>query len=106
MLGAFITFLLLFGLVKIFERGRDDLDNFQIGMVAVVPILCSIVVQVVLGFLYPDPTLILILPLLVLIGMTFFLLWKNLEISKGRSGAYTAAVVLVNFGLGFLLASG
>lgn len=106
MLGALVTFLLLFGLIKIFERGRDDLDNFQIGMVAVVPVLSSVVAQVVLGFLYPEPSLILTVPLLVLIGMTFFLLWKNLEIPKGRSGAYTVAVVLVNFVLGFFLAPG
>ena len=39
MIGAFITFLVLFGLIKVFEKSRDDLDNFAIATVAIVPIL-------------------------------------------------------------------
>lgn len=103
MVGAFITFLVLFGLVKTFERKRDDLDNFNIATVAVVPVLSVIVVSVVLGFLYPNPTLMLSLPPVVLIGMTFFLLWKNLEIPIGRSIVYTIVVLAVNETLGYLL---
>lgn len=103
MLGALITFLVLFGLVKLFERGRDDLDNFQIGMVAVVPILVVVVINVVLGLLYPQPLLMAILPALALIGLTFFLLFKNLEIPMSRSIAYTVAVVVVNEVLAFAL---
>jgi len=67
MLGALITFLVLFGLIKIFERSRDDLDGFQIGTVAIIPILVVVVIQVVLGLLYPQPILMLVLPPLVLI---------------------------------------
>ncbi len=46
MFGALITFLVLFGLIKIFERSRDDLDSLQIGMVAVVPILVVVVIRI------------------------------------------------------------
>jgi len=106
MLGsALITFGVLFGLIKIFERDRDDLDNFQIGMVAVVPILVVVIISVVLGLLYPQPLLMATLPPLVLIGATFFLLYKNLEIPMGRSIAYTVAVVIVNEILAFGLAA-
>ncbi|MGI9357626.1 MAG: hypothetical protein ACR2PF_21025 [Rhizobiaceae bacterium] len=104
MIGAFITFLVLFGLIKVFERKRDDLDNFNIITVAIVPVLAVVLVQVALGFLYPDPTLMLVLPPIVLIGLTFLLLWKNLEIPIGRSIGYTLVVVLVNEALVFLLA--
>ncbi len=104
MLGALITFIVLFGLIKVFERDRDDLDNFSIGMVAVVPIISIVVIQVVLAFVFPEPTLMLILPLVALIGLTYFLLWKNLDIPKGRSAAYTVAVLLTNGVLSFLLA--
>lgn len=93
---SFIMFLSLFGLIRIFERGRDDLDSFQVATVAVVPILIVVLVRVVLGLLYPRPILMLVLPPLVLIGSTFFLLYKNLEISLGRSIGYTVAVVGVN----------
>ncbi len=33
MIGAFFTFLVLFGLIKTFERKRDDLENFNIATV-------------------------------------------------------------------------
>lgn len=102
MLGALLTFLVLVALVKIFERKRDDLDNFSIATVAVVPVLSVIAVRVTLGMLYPNPVLILLVPLIVLIGMTFFLLWKHLDIPASRSAAYTFAVILVNEGVGFL----
>lgn len=104
MIGAFVTFLVVFALIKVFERNRDDLDNFNIATVAVVPVITVILVRIGLGFLYPDPTLMLLLPALVLIGMTFGLLWKNLDIPAGRSAAYTVVVLLVNEGLGLLLA--
>ena len=104
MFGALITFLVLFGLIKIFERDRDDLDNFSIGMVAVVPIISVVVIQVALAFVFPEPTLMLISPLVALIGLTYFLLWKNLEIPKGRSAAYTVVVLLTNVVLSFFLA--
>ena len=103
MLGALLTFLVLFTLIKIFERKRDDLDNFSVATVAVVPVLSIIAVRVTLGMLYPNPLLMLLLPVVILIGMTYFLLWKHLDIPGGRSAMYTIAVLLVNEGVGFLL---
>ena len=103
MLGALITFAVLFGLITIFERDRDDLDNFQISMVAVVPIIVVVLIRVVLGLVYPQPILMIALPQLALIGVTFLLLYKNLEIPVGRSIGYTVAVVIVNEALGFIL---
>ena len=103
MLGALLTFLVLFTLIKIFERKRDDLDNFSVATVAVVPVLSIIAVRVTLGMLYPNPLLMLLLPVVILIGMTYFLLWKPLDIPGGGSAMYTIAVLLVNEGVGFLL---
>jgi hypothetical protein len=106
MIGALVTFFVLFGLIKLFERGREDLDNFTIGTVAVVPVLAAILVRFVVGLLYPDPVILLVLPPLLLIVLTFILLWKNLEIPVVRSVSYTVVVVAVNEGLGFILAAG
>jgi hypothetical protein len=105
MIGAFVTFLVLFGLVKTFERKRDDLDNFNIATVAVVPVLSVILVRIVLSFVYPDPTLMALLPAAALIGLTFGLLWKNLDIPVGRSVIYTIVVLVVNEVLAFFLTS-
>jgi hypothetical protein len=104
MFGIIITFLFLFGIIKIFERKRDDLDSFNIATVAIVPVLSAVLVRVALAFLVPEATLLLLLPPLVLIGMTFGLLWKNLEIPVGRSIVYTVLVVLVNEGTVYFLA--
>ena len=104
--GALVTFFVLFGLIQLFERGREDLDNFTIGTVAVVPVLAAILVRFVVGLLYPDPVILLVLPLVLLIVLTFILLWKNLEIPVARSVLYTVVVVAVNKGLGFILAAG
>ena len=106
MIGALITFFVLFGLVKVFERNRDDLDGFQIGVVAIVPVLVVVVIRIALGLLYPQPVLMTLLPPLVLIGVTFFLLHKNLEIPLGRSIGYTLVVVIANVALTMLLAPG
>jgi len=103
MFGAILTFLVLFGLLKVFEREREDLDNFSIATVAVVPVLSVVLVSMALGFLYPNPTLLTLLPPLILIGMTFGLLWKNLDIPFGRSLGYTLVVVIVNETLGYFL---
>ena len=105
MVGALVTFFILFGLIKLFERDREDLDNFTIGTVAVVPVLAAILVRVIIGLLYPDPLIMLFLPPVLLIILTFVLLWKNLKIPIARSVLYTAVVVAVNEGLGFVLAS-
>ena len=106
LVGALLTFLVLFGLIKLFERDRDDLENFTIGTVAVVPVLAAILIKVVIGLLYPDPIVLLVVPPVLLIALTFILLWKNLEIPVARSILYTIVVVIFNEGLGFLLASG
>ena len=53
MFGAFLTFLVLFGLLKVFEREREDLDNFSIATVAIVPVLSVVLVSMALGFLVP-----------------------------------------------------
>lgn len=103
MFGALITFFVLFGLIKVFERNRDDLDSFQVAMVAIVPILVVVIVGVTLGLLYPQPILMMVLPPLALIGVTFFLLYKNFEIPLSRSIVYTVVVVLVNEALSLVL---
>ena len=103
MIGAFVTFLVLFGLIKLFERGRDDLDNFNIAVVAIVPVIVVAIARFALALVVPDPLLAVLVSSLLLIALTFGLLWKNLGIPKGRSAAYTTVVVLVNEGLGLLL---
>jgi len=103
MFGAFLTFLVLFGLLKVFEREREDLDNFSIATVAIAPVLFVALFSMALEFLYPDPALLTIVPPLVLIGMTFGLLWKHLDIQFGRSLGYTLVVVIVNEALGYFL---
>ena len=104
MLGAIITIFVLFGMVRLLEKDRDDIDTFQLATVAVVPSLCVILYRVVVGLILPDPILMTIVPPILLIALTFGLLWKHLEIPLGRSVLYTVVVIVVNIGLGWLLA--
>ena len=106
MIGALLTFLLLFALIKFFERDRDDLDGFTVGTVAVVPVLGLVLVNIAIAFTVPESVIALFLPLIVLVALTFGLLWKHLEIPLARSVGYTIAVVVFNIVLGFLFASG
>ena len=103
MIGALITVIVLFGAIKVFDRDRDDLDTFAIATVAVVPVLIVVLLRIALGMFFPDPTLAIVLPPIVLIGATFGILWKHLEFPVGRSILYTVLVLLVNEGLAFLL---
>ncbi len=104
MIAAFVAFLVLVALIKVIERGRDDLDGFVIASVAIIPILAVIVARVAVGFVYPEPLLLMLLPPLILIGLTFGLLWKHLDIPIGRSIGYTVVVVIVHQGLAILFA--
>lgn len=106
MIGALLTFCFLFLIIKIFERDRDDLDGFAIGTVAVVPILALVIANVVLFFAFPESTARMYVGPIVLVAMTFGLLWKNLEISVGRSAAYTVAVVAFNIGMAMIFEVG
>ncbi len=104
MIGAFFSFIVLFSAIKLVERGRDDLDNFVVATVVVIPILVAILIRVLVGILYPEPLLLAILPPVALIALTFGLLWKHLEIHAGRAVGYTVLVLVVNEALALLLA--
>lgn len=105
MIGALLTFCFLFLLIKVFERERDDLDGFAIGTVAVVPILALVIVNVVLLFAFPESPAPTVVGPMILVAMTFGLLWKNLDIPVWRSAAYTAAVVAFNIGMAVIFAA-
>lgn len=96
MIAALIAFVVLFGLIRVFDRDRDDLDNFQIATVAIVPVLVVMLLRMSLELLFPQPLLIMVLPPLAFIGFTFFLLHRTLEIPLGKAIAYSLVVLLVN----------
>ena len=106
MLTILITFLVLFGLIKIFERKREDLDGFQAAVVAIIPVVSAMLVQFALAIVYPEPLALILAPALVLVGLTFYLLYKNLDLPLGRSIAYTVVVIVVNQAVALLFAAG
>ena len=103
MISILVTFVVLFGMIKVFERDRDDLDSFQVATVAIVPVLIVVLLRAGLALLLPIPVVVTLLPPIVLIAATFLLLYKNLEIPLGNSIAYTVAVVIVNETLAYFL---
>ncbi len=103
MISILVTFIVLFGMIKVFERDRDDLDSFQVATVAIVPVLIVVLLRAGIALFLPVPLVQLLLPPVVLIAATFLLLYKNLEIPLGNSIAYTVAVVIVNETLAYFL---
>ena len=103
MLGIFLAFAVLFVLIKVFEKSRDDLDNFNIATVAIVPVLVVFLTNIALASMEAEGLLLLVVPATVLVLTTFLLLWKNLEIPAGRSALYTVAVLLANEAFALLL---
>ena len=106
MIGAFITFLILYGLLYWLERERTEVDAFSIGAVAGVPVLMVVLVTVLLGMFYPNPLALAFAPLAILLISTFVLLLKIIELPVGRAVAYTAVVFVLNVGLSFVFARG
>lgn len=103
MIGLFLTVLVLFGLIKLFEKERDDIETFNLITVAIVPAISSFLTMVAAGVFFPEFPLLQFLPLAVLIATTFGLLWKHLEIRAGRSALYTLVVVVLNIGLSLFI---
>ncbi len=105
MITILLTFIVLFGLLKVFERKREDLDGFQAGVVAIIPVVSAMLIQFALAIVYPERLALILVPALVLVGLTFFLLYKNLDLPLGRSIGYTVVVIVVNQAVALLLAA-
>lgn len=94
MLQAFIVFLVLFGLIWIFERKRrEELDVFSIGGAIAVPLISAVLIAIVGWFLGFYPWSVYAAVIVALVA-TYLVLWRLLGISAGRSAAYTGAVVV------------
>lgn len=106
MLGILISFAVLFALIKIFEKDRDDLDDYSVATAAIVPGLLGLLASIGLTAAEAEQMISLLVPAAVVVLATFFLLWKNLELSLGRSIAYTVAVFASHQVIGILLSSG
>jgi hypothetical protein len=106
MIGALITFLVLYGLLYGLERQRTEVDGFSIATVACVPVLLTVFVTIILGMFYRRPLALAVVPLATLLVATFLLLRKMMELPAGRSAAYTAVVFVLNVGLSLLLVRG
>ena len=104
MIGALITFAILYVVLYSIERTRTEVDGFSVATVAGAPVIGSVLVAIALGFLYPDPLLLAFAPLATLLIITFLLLKKLMELSTTRSIAYTTLVLALNVGIAFLFA--
>jgi len=99
MIGAVFTFVLLYALIYLFERQRDDLDAFAIAGAVVVPLILVIVVHFALRIAGIERWTGLI-EILVLVVATYLVLTMNLAIRRTRALAYTTAILVFNFALG------
>ena len=99
MIGAVFTFVLLYALIFLFERQRDDLDAFAIAGAVVVPLILVLIVHFALPFAGIERWTGLI-EILVLVFATYLVLTMNLAIRRTRALAYTTAILVFNFAIG------
>jgi len=103
MIGALVTFLVLYALLFWLERSRTEVDGFSIATVAAAPVMLAVVVKIALGFLFPHPLALAYLPLVAMLITTIILLLRMMELPAGRSAAYTVVVLVLNVGLSLIL---
>jgi hypothetical protein len=99
MIGAIFTFVLLYALIYLFERQRDDLDAFSIATAVVVPTILVLVVHFMLRFAGIDRWAGLV-EILVLVVATYMVLTMSLAIRRARALTYTSVILVFNFALG------
>ena len=102
MLGVAVNFVVLYGIVWLFERKRSELDAGSIATAVIIPVIVLILFRVAAYFLGLGVVGDISSPILYLL-VTFFVLWKLLEIPVGRSATYSIALFVVNVGLAMVL---
>ena len=97
--------MLLFGLIRLFERNRREIDGFDIVLAAVAPVIVLLLARgggsiLNLGVLGEYVALVLFMAAIVLV------LWKMAKIPLKHSVIYGLVVVLVNIALSIALMGG
>jgi len=96
-LTALLTFAFLYVLIFALEKNRA-IGPFLVAEAIVVPIIVAFLPAVVdglLGYMLLAGWLLT----LILLGTTFFAVWRLLEIPAHRSVGYAAAVAVFSFGV-------
>jgi hypothetical protein len=96
-LTALITFAFLYVLVFAFEKNRA-IDSFLVAEAVVVPIIAAFLPAVAVGLL-GYMMLAGWLWTLILLGATYFTVWRLLEMPAFRAAGYAAAVAAFSFGV-------
>ncbi len=91
-----VNFLVLLGIVKLFEPERDDIGIFDLVIVAVVPAFLALAIAVALGLFIGPVLLQLVTPTLLIALVTYALLRRFLKIPAKRAVWYAIGVVAVN----------
>ncbi len=90
---AFLTFVFLYALIFIVERKRRDIDAFLVAVAVVAPVIAAFLVTIAAGF-FGYRALAAWLWMLTLLGVTFVVLRRTLEMPAGRALSYTGAVLV------------
>lgn len=95
MVGAAISFLVLFAALWLFERKKRDLDAFIIAVVVIAPVLILLLFSFGMFLAGLGAAVPFAGPVLFLVTIVAAL-WKFLDLPIGRALAYGVLVILVN----------
>ena len=96
MIGSIFTFLVLYILVKASEGNREDVSGLMIVTLALIPAMTIVVATGILRPIGLEPWVLICMRSVLLVGVTFGLLWKFLGIPVGRSLAFSIITLLVS----------
>jgi hypothetical protein len=94
---SLLTFAFLYGLIFLMERGRSEVDPFLVAVAAIAPMISAFLLAFAAG-IFGLPAIVTIwIWMITLIGVTFLVLLRTLQIPVVRAVGYTIAVFV--FGL-------
>jgi hypothetical protein len=97
-----INCLALYGLIRLFERNRSEIDGFDIALAAIAPVIVLLLARGVM-VLFHLGAWANYAALIVFTGAIVLILWKMAKIPLKRSFVYALVILVLNVTLSLVL---
>ncbi len=91
---AILTFLFLYAVIWLFERKKQRVDPFRVGVAAIVPVGLMYLVSIFGAIFIESSAIVMALSSTILAAATFLTLWQVVGIPPLRCVLYIFAVII------------